>query len=114
MPSSSRETSKRGSPAGQFGHADAVFVSGVGDAGFVRRVGGGDEQNAVQVESLGGLRRDRQVGVVNGIEGAAEDRQPHDWAAAYLRSILTEFTRTSFSGRSCAPRGTSEIFFTTS
>src|ERR1039458_7842708 len=32
----------------------------------------------------------------------------------YTRSIFTEFTRTSFTGRSCAPRGTCEIFSTTS
>ena len=36
------------------------------------------------------------------------------YQACHGRSILTEFTRTSFVGRSCEPRGASEIFFTTS
>jgi hypothetical protein len=48
------------------------------------------------------------VSLVHGIERAAEKDEFQSL------SILTELMRTSLIGRSCAPRGTSEIYSTTS
>ena len=102
--------------AGQLGHAHAVIVWGVGDSGLVGRMGGGDEEHAVKLETVRRSPGDRQVGLVNGVERASENRQSHvsGRAASYALSIFTELTRTSFDGRSCALRGACEIFFTTS
>ena len=76
MPSSRRETSKRwSSVAGEFGHADAIGVGGVGDAGLVRRMGGGHEEHTVEMEARGGGAGEGQMAIVDGIEGAAEDRE---------------------------------------
>ena len=77
---------------------------------FVGRMGGWHEEDAVQVKSYRCLTRQRQVCFVNGIERAAENRQPQ---LAYALSIFTELMRTSFCGRSWAPLGTPEIFWTT-
>src|SRR5664279_5473906 len=44
--------------------------------------------------------------------GAKYQQQQHAFHGQAF-SIFTEFSRTSFTGRSCAARGTSEIFFTT-
>jgi hypothetical protein len=41
----------------------------------MRRIGRRHQQNAIQAASLGGLACDCQVGLMNGIESAAEDRQ---------------------------------------
>lgn len=106
--------------ASEFGHANAIRVGRERDARFVGRMGGGDEEDAVQVKAVGGLACDGQVRVMDGVERAAEDcefqralvRQPG--ADSYCFSILTELMRTSFLGRSCAPRATLEIFSTTS
>jgi hypothetical protein len=38
-------------------------------------MGGGDEEDAVEVEARGGLAREGEMAIVDGIEGAAEDRQ---------------------------------------
>ena len=94
--------------AGELSHVDPVLVRGVGDAPLVRRVRGGDEQNTIEVESSRGLAGDGKVRLVDGVECAAEKREPH------TRSIFTEWTLTSLTGRSWAPRGTREIFSTTS
>ena len=52
-----------------------VVERGVGDARLVRRVGSGDEEDAVELEARGGLARQSKMAIVDGIEGAAEDRQ---------------------------------------
>jgi hypothetical protein len=39
----------------------------------MRRVTGGDEQDAVEMKAGGGFTRDGEVRVVDGIEGAAEE-----------------------------------------
>src|SRR4051812_25950560 len=93
---------------GQFDHADSVRIRSVRGAALVRRMGGGNEDDTLQRESIGGGACDRQVSLVNGIERAAEDCELQAcW-------IFTELTRTSLTGRSIAPRGTLEIFSTTS
>ena len=46
-------------------------------AGLVRRMGGGDQQNAIQTGTLNGRARDGQVSFVDGVESAAEYRQSH-------------------------------------
>ena len=61
--------------AGEFGHADTIGVGRVGDAGLVRWMGSGDKEDAVEAVAFGGLAREGEVAVVDGIEGAAEDRQ---------------------------------------
>ena len=38
-------------------------------------MGGGDEEHAVEVEACGGLARESEMAIVDGIEGAAEDRE---------------------------------------
>ena len=48
---------------------------GVSDARFMRRMGSRDEEHAVEMEACGGLARESEVAIVDGIEGAAEDRQ---------------------------------------
>jgi hypothetical protein len=37
-------------------------------------MGGGDEEYTVELEARSGLARQGEVAIVNGIEGAAEDR----------------------------------------
>jgi len=99
--------------AGKFHHADAVLVRCVGDARFVRRMGSGNEEDAVQRAPRGSFAGHCQMARVNRIEGAAKDRQFHG-VRLYVFSIFTELSRTSFTGRSPALRGTFEIFSTTS
>jgi hypothetical protein len=38
-------------------------------------MGGRDEEHTVEMEACGGLAREGEMAVVDGIEGAAEDRQ---------------------------------------
>jgi hypothetical protein len=38
-------------------------------------MGGGDEEHAVELEACGGLAGESEVPIVDGIEGAAEDRE---------------------------------------
>ena len=61
--------------AGEFCHADTIGIRRVGDAGFVRRMGGWDKEDAVEAEASGGLARQGEMAIVDGIERAAEDRQ---------------------------------------
>ena len=65
-------------------------------------MGGGDEEHAVKLETVRRSPGDGQVGLVNGVERASENRQFHvsGGAASYALSIFTEWTRTSFTGRS--------------
>ena len=102
--------------ARQLGHAHAIVVRRVCVSGLVRRMGGRDEEHPVKLETLRRSPGHRQVGLVNGVERASENRRFHvsGGAASYTLSIFTEWTRTSFTGRSCALRGVCEIFFTTS
>ena len=93
---------------GEFDHAQAVRIRRVGSAVFVRRVRSGDEEHEIEREAVGGFAGNRQVRVVNGIESAAEDCESQGL------SILTELMRTSLTGRSPVPRGTSEMRLTTS
>src|ERR1035438_8895658 len=71
--------------AGEFGHADTIGVRRVGDAGLVRRMGGGDEEDAVEAVACGGLAREGEVAIVDGIEGAAEDRQFHAFVGQLVK-----------------------------
>ena len=71
----------------------------------------GTNKYAIEMKPIGGGPRHGQMSVVYGVERAPEDR---DASLNHVRSIFTELIRTSLTGRSCAPRGTSEIFFTTS
>src|ERR1035438_2531698 len=71
--------------AGEFGHADTIGVRRVGDAGLVRRMGGGDEEDAVEAVACGGLAREGEMAIVDGIEGAAEDRQFHAFVGQLVK-----------------------------
>ena len=58
-------------------------------AGFVRRLAGGYEENAIE-ETLPARRpRHLQMRIVNGIERAAENRQVHAFAVCSKRASRT-------------------------
>ncbi len=70
-----RRLEQRFARAGQFDHAVAVLVGRAIRPALVRRGGRGHEQHTVERAGARCLARHRQVRVVNGIEGAAEDRE---------------------------------------
>ena len=72
--------------AGQLHHAVAVLV-GRAEAGFVGRARRRHEQHARKVERAHRLPRDREMGVVHGIERAAEKSQAH--GDGYFSSLIS-------------------------
>ena len=89
---------------------DTVFVRRARAALLVRRMRGRDEEHAVEVKAIGGLRATATC-ASEWDPRSAENSESH---RTYVRSIFTELMRTSLFGRSCELRGSSEIFRTTS
>jgi len=69
----------REGPDGELGHAQAVLGRGDGQVGtLVGRGLGRDEEEEVEGELIAGGGGDGQVGVVDGVEGSAQDADTHD------------------------------------
>jgi len=58
--------------AGEFDHAGAVGEGRACDAGFVRWVAGGDEQNVVELEAFERGAGYGEMGVVDGVKGTTK------------------------------------------
>src|SRR5262245_49584677 len=85
-----------------------MLVARTRSPALMRRLCGRHQQYPIQMKPGNRLAGDFEVRSVNRIERSTENRDSH------FRSMVTEWTRTSLTGRSCAPRATTEIFFTTS
>ena len=48
---------------------------GVSDSRFMRWMRGRDEEHTIETEAYGGRARESEMAIVDGVEGAAEDRQ---------------------------------------
>ena len=72
--------------AGKFGHPISVFVAGAALAGFMRRMGGRDEPDLIELKLVGRFTRHGEMGIVNRVECSSEERESH-LAVRFDRSL---------------------------
>ena len=80
--------------ASERGHGKAVSEGSEVLLELVWRPAGGDEENLVEVEAAVGGARNRQMAVVNGIEGAAEE--------SHLAGMMPNGSALGLGCRQCA------------